>query len=264
MHMAEARTLGLDLIYQRFDSRAGDFDPAQLAALVRRLQAEGYAGVNVTHPFKQAVMPHLDGLSPDARALGAVNTVVFTAQGAIGHNTDWIGWRLGFERTLPKASLKRVVQLGAGGAGSAVAYAALEMGAGLVQIHDLDKARAATLIDTLAARFGADRLVVVEDLEAALAAADGLVNASPVGMLQYPGIPVSPDWLRPPLWVADVVYVPIETELLRQARARGCPVVDGGGMVVFQAAEAFRLFTGLVPDADRMTQGFRRMLLEEA
>jgi shikimate dehydrogenase len=111
----------------------------------------------------------------------------------------------------------------------------------------------------LAARFGAGRAVVVGDLAAEVAAADGLVNCTPVGMAKLPGTPLPVALLRPALWVAEIVYFPLETELLRAARAIGCRTLDGGGMAVFQAVGAFRLFTGLEPDAARMQRHFAAM-----
>jgi shikimate dehydrogenase len=96
-------------------------------------------------------------------------------------------------------------------------------------------------------------------LSKAVAAADGIVNATPVGMAKYPGTPVPTEMLRPDLWVAEIVYFPLETELLRGARARGCRTMSGGGMAVFQAVEAFRLFTGCEPNAERMLHHFREM-----
>ena len=256
LHMAEAKALGFRLTYERFDAAAGDFDPDQLDALLTRLQADGFAGVNVTHPFKQRIMDHLDTLSPDARALGAVNTIVFRDGRRVGYNPDWIGWKRGFERALPDARLGRVVQLGAGGAGSAVAYAALTLGVGHLVLHDVDAGRAAGLCENLRGLFGAARVEVAESLPPAIAAADGLINATPIGMQQYPGTPVDVSLLRPELWVAEIVYVPPETELLKQARRIGCTTVDGVGMVVFQAAVAFELFTGRVPDPERMLRAF--------
>jgi shikimate dehydrogenase len=119
---------------------------------------------------------------------------------------------------------------------------------------DEQEARAAALVMALTRRFGADRARAgsAGDLGELLRAADGLVNATPVGMVAHPGMPVSAASLRPDLWVADVVYRPMETELLRQAKRLGCRTLHGGGMVVFQAADAFRLFTGIEPDAERM------------
>jgi shikimate dehydrogenase len=152
-----------------------------------------------------------------------------------------------------------VVQFGAGGAGAAVAHALLTLGTGEVVLVDSQASRAAELAQALRGRFGAGRARVATDVAAAMAAADGMVNATPLGMAKYPGLAVPPDLLRPDLWVAEIVYFPLETALLREARARGCRTMAGGGMAVFQAVGAFRLFTGREPDAARMLRHFDRM-----
>jgi len=150
----------------------------------------------------------------------------------------------------------RVVQFGAGGAGAAVAYALLTLGAGEVIIIDTDDHRARKLAAALHERFGPGRASTGIPAVEALARADGVVNTTPLGMAKYPGMAVPADLLRPDLWVADIVYFPLETELLCQARARGCRTMSGGGMAVFQAVGAFRLFTGLEPNAERMLRHF--------
>jgi shikimate dehydrogenase len=219
----------------------------------------GFSGLNITYPCKQAVVPLLDQLSPDARALGAVNTVVLKDGQRVGHNTDCSGFAESFRRGLPDVRRDRVVQLGAGGAGAAVAHALLAEGVGRLAISDTDTPRAEALAADLTARFGAGRAVAVGDLVVEVAAADGLVNCTPVGMAKLPGTPLPVALLRPALWVAEIVYFPLETELLRAARAIGCRTLDGGGMAVFQAVGAFRLFTGLEPDAARMQRHFAAM-----
>jgi shikimate dehydrogenase len=216
----------------------------------------GFDGLNVTHPCKQAIIPLLHELSEDARALGAVNTVALRGGRRVGHNTDWWGFAESFRRNLPDARRGHVVQLGAGGAGSAVAHAALMVGTERLTILDTDRARAERVASGLCERFGVGRAVCGHDLEAAMADADGLISATPVGMADYPGLPLPAELLHPGLWVADVVYFPLETALLERARALGCRTLDGGGMAVFQAVEAFRLFTGITPDADRMLRHF--------
>jgi shikimate dehydrogenase len=149
--------------------------------------------------------------------------------------------------------------MGAGGAGAAVAHSLLAEGVGRLAIADTEAGRAGALADALNARFGAGRAVAAEDLAAEMAAADGLVNCTPVGMAKLPGTPLPVALLRPALWVAEIVYFPLETELLRAARAIGCRTLDGGGMAVFQAVGAFRLFTGIEPDAARMLRHFAAM-----
>ncbi|GAA3974956.1 hypothetical protein GCM10023085_66820 [Actinomadura viridis] len=180
--------------------------------------------------------------------------MTFDGDRAIGHNTDWTGFAESFARGLPDAAAHRVVQVGAGGAGAAVAHALLTLGADHLTVIDSRAARAGALAAELASRFGAERAsaATTADLPAALRRADGLVNATPTGMVAHPGLPVPAGLLRPGLWVADVVYRPMRTELLDRARDLGCRTLDGGGMVVFQAAHAFRLFTGLEPDPERM------------
>ncbi len=259
MHEREGAEQGLRLIYRLIDLDVLRLGPEALGELLTAAERMGFSGLNITYPCKQAVLPLLDQLSPDARALGAVNTVVLKDGQRVGHNTDCSGFAESFRRGLPDMRRGRVVQLGAGGAGAAVAHALLAEGVGRLAISDTDIPRAEALAADLAARFGAGRAVAVGDLAAEVAAADGLVNCTPVGMAKLPGTPLPVALLRTALWVAEIVYFPLETELLRTARAIGCRTLDGGGMAVFQAVGAFRLFTGLEPDAARMQRHFAAM-----
>jgi shikimate dehydrogenase len=253
LHEAEGRHHGLDLSYTLIDvDRPGT--PADLGRLLDETQAAGFAGLNVTHPFKQQVVGLLDRLSPQARDIGAVNTVVFRGGRRHGHNTDAYGFGESFRRGLPDAPVARVVQLGAGGAGAACAYAQLDGGVGHLTVIDPDGGRRAALRASLAATFGPDRLTVAapDDLPTAIGSADGLVNASPVGMHAHPGMPLPAGLLRACLWVLDVIYMPVETPLLRAARAVGSRTLGGAAMCAFQAAAAFKLITGRTPDTARM------------
>ncbi|MFE0454388.1 shikimate dehydrogenase [Streptomyces sp. NPDC058914] len=254
LHEREADRQGLRYLYRLLDIDVLGVPPEAVGDLVRAARDLGFDGLNITHPCKQLVIPHLDGLAPQAEALGAVNTVVFTDGGAIGHNTDVTGFAASFARGLPDVPLERVVQLGAGGAGAAVAHATLTLGAGCVTVVDALPERAAALADSLNGHFGAGRAdaATPDGLAGLLAHADGVVHATPTGMAAHPGLPFPAELLHPGLWVAEVVYRPLETELLRTARAVGCAVLDGGGMAVFQAVDAFRLFTGREPDSTRM------------
>jgi shikimate dehydrogenase len=252
MHMREAAAQGIALRYDLFDLAGTDQGFAGLAATLDAAQGAGFAGVNITHPFKQSVMALLDQLSDEARAIGAVNTVVFAAEGRIGYNTDSAGFAEGFERQLAGAPLDRVVQIGAGGAGAATAMAMVNLGVRDLVIVDPQGERAADLVSRLpgsVARAGGD-------LVGELAVASGLINATPIGMEGYPGTPIDTALLRPDLWIADVVYFPLDTALLRAARALGCRTAHGGDMAVFQAARAFDLFTGHRADRERMAANF--------
>lgn len=259
MHEREAAAQGTRAIYRLIDMHELRLGPEALPDLLLAAERMGFNGVNITHPCKQAVVQLLHELSPEARALNAVNTVLLRDGRRIGHNTDWTGFADSFRRFMPDARLERVVQLGAGGAGSAVAYAALMLGVRQLTIIDVDPARAATLAAGLRRRFSDRRIDPETDLTTAVEGADGLINATPMGMQSHPGLPLPAALLRSELWIADVVYFPLETALLRQARALGCRTLDGSGMAVFQAAAAFRLFTGREADPDRMLQHFRSM-----
>jgi len=259
LHEREGAEQGLRLVYRLIDLDALGLGPDALPDLIVAAERMGFAGLNITYPCKQAVLPLLHELSPDAAALRAVNTVVLRGGRRIGHNTDVSGFAEGFRRGLPGVARHRVVQLGAGGAGSAVAHALLAEGVGLLTISDTDPARAVALAHDLSARFGQGRALPCHDLAQTMAQADGVVNCTPVGMAKQPGLPLPAALLRPGLWVAEIVYFPLETELLRTARALGCRTLDGGGMAVFQAVGAFRLFTGLTPDAPRMLRHFAEL-----
>lgn len=259
LHEREGAEQGLRLVYRLVDLDTLGVGAQALPELLTAAERMGFAGLNITYPCKQAVVPLLHDLSPDAQALGAVNTLVLRDGRRIGHNTDCSGFAEGFRRGLPGVARARVVQLGAGGAGAAVAHALLSEGVGRLSIRDIDGARAEALAAGLQARFGAGRAEACADLAAAMAAADGLVNCTPVGMAKLPGLPLPADLLRADLWVAEIVYFPIETALLRAARGLGCRTLDGGGMAVFQAVGAFALFTGIAPDAERMLRHFAAM-----
>ncbi len=259
LHEEEARASGFVCSYQLIDLEQLGVGIEALPQLLDQAQEQGFAGLNITHPCKQMVIPLLDELSDDAAAIGAVNTVVFSSGKRIGHNTDCIGFAESFRRGLPDVAIGNVVLLGAGGAGAAVAHAALNLGVKQLAIYDEARERTAALVANLHARFGLQRAMPVTDLATAMAEADGLIQATPVGMRHYPGLPLPAEFLRPALWVAEIVYFPLETELLKFTRQLGCRTLNGGGMAVFQAAEAFRLFTGVTADAERMLRCFEIM-----
>jgi shikimate dehydrogenase len=256
LHEREADRHGVRYLYEVIDLTALGLAAGDVGELVTAARRLGFRGMNITHPCKQEVLKYLDDLSPEAAELGAVNTVVFDGGRSIGYNTDRHGFAAGLARALPGVPAGRVVLVGAGGAGVAVASAMARSGTRHLTVVDVDLDRARRLAGSLRRHCG----LTVETAPAAtpglLASADGLINATPVGMEGHPGMPVPADLLPASVWVADVVYRPLETELLRAARDRGCRTAGGGGMVVFQAAEAFRLFTGLIPDEERMYRDF--------
>lgn len=260
MQEQEAREQGIRLHYQLIDLAVSGAGVEDLPGLLKAMRIIGFDGFNVTFPCKQAIVPLLDELSEQAHAMGAVNTVVNRNGKLVGHNTDGSGWAWGFRRALPAADLSKVVLLGGGGAGSAIADAALRLGVKQLTVVDLDAARTQALADKLNAQHGAGRVSASTDIAAALVGATGLVHATPTGMDKLPGLPLPEALLRPDLWVSEIVYFPLDTALLKAARARGCATVDGGGMAVGQAVGAFELFTGRQADAARVDAHFRSMV----
>ena len=255
MHQREGARLGMRFTYALVDfDRLGLPDTA-LGEVIAAAEQLGFAGVNVTHPFKQSVIAQLADLSPEAAAIGAVNTVVFDHGRRIGHNTDCWGFAESFHERMGSCPLDHVLQFGAGGGGAAVAHALLELGVDDLALFDTDGSRSAELAQRLAARFGST-VVPVTELQPALARASGIVNTTPIGMDKYPGVPFPAVLLEPRHWVADIIYFPQETELLRLARGMGCRTIAGAGMAVYQAVKAFELFTGVAPDRTAMTLHF--------
>lgn len=239
--------------------------PRALKDVVDSLYTVGFAGVNVTFPFKEEVIRHLDDVSPQAREIGAVNTVVVGADGrTAGYNTDRIGFRRGFEEALgaEAATGKAALLLGGGGAGKAVAWAMLDLGVSRLHIYDKDSARAAALAADVNRISGADVCCAATDPADVADTVAGIVNATPIGMLGYSGMAIDEALIRADHWVADIVYTPLITELIRTARQKGCRTITGAGMCVHQAAEAFHLFTGIKPDARRMTQLFNDLVVK--
>jgi shikimate dehydrogenase len=225
-----------------------------LEDLLAAARTAGFAGVNVTFPFKEAVIPLLDSVSDEARQIGAVNTVVIDATGrATGHNTDRSGFRAAFAEAFGQdaARDKTVLQLGAGGAGRAVAFALMDLGVGSLGIYDRDRERARKLCADLGGRAHA-----LDAPEPAAAEAAGIVNATPIGMQGHPGLPMTPDVVRAGQFVADVIYTPLETAFVKAAQAKGARTMGGAGMCVHQAVRAFELFTGRSADVGRMHRTF--------
>jgi shikimate dehydrogenase len=237
----------------------------KLADVVGGLYATGFSGVNVTFPYKEQVIAHLDEVAEQARQIGAVNTIVIGPDGKkTGHNTDRIGFRIGFEEELGLDAAKgcAALLLGAGGAGKAVAWAMIDLGVQRLYIFDTDAAKAASLAADINRISGSSICQGVSNPAEVADTVAGIVNATPIGMLGFPGMAIDEALIAPSHWVADIVYTPLMTELIQKARQKGCATLTGAGMCVHQAAEAFRLFTGITPDARRMTRLFNDLVVK--
>nr|WP_319515437.1 shikimate dehydrogenase [uncultured Cohaesibacter sp.] len=258
MHMAEAKAQGFLCDYNLLDMDDESRADLSLSDMLDTVEKDGYAGVNVTYPYKMKVIPLLDDLSDNARMVGAVNTVVLKDGKRIGHNTDLWGFAESFRRGLIGAKWDDTLLIGAGGAGVAVAHALVQCGVKQLSIHDMDLERADNLVDHLKKTWPDMAVRAVGDLGQVFAShrPDGVVNATPMGMAKLPGSALPIDYLNEKMWVADIVYFPLETQLLKDARACGCRTLPGSGMAVFQAVRAFELFTGLPADPNRMKETF--------
>ena len=251
MHERAAETLDLRCHYQLIEVAGAGQD--ELRLLLEGILRLGFAGVNVTFPYKEAVVDLLDELSPGAALIGAVNTVVLRDGRLIGHNTDTTGFARAITHLVTASSHGPVALIGAGGVGKAIAFALVGLGVANLRIFDREHAKAAKLAAQLD---GHAKASVTDSVEEALRGVVGVVNGSPVGMLPSLDTPVPDKLLHAGLWVADAVYSPLWTPLLTAAKAKGATVMTGRELAIYQAADAFELFTGLVPSIAEMGIAF--------
>src|SRR5947209_6708883 len=257
MHEAAADALGVRAHYRLIDVPGAD--QAKLKAMLEGVRLLGFSGVNVTFPYKEAVIPLLDVLAPGAAAIGTANTVVVREGKLTGHNTDATGFAAAFKAMLGNPGEAPVALIGAGGVGRAIGFAMAELGARSLRIVDSDGSKARALAGRLNDRMQTE---VCESVAQALDGAGGLINGSPIGMLPNRESPVPADLLNPGLFVADAVYTPLWTPLLQAARAKGCRVMTGRELCIHQAADAFRLFTGLEPSRERIGEAFDAVIVK--
>ncbi|AEC51236.1 shikimate 5-dehydrogenase [Pyrococcus sp. NA2] len=243
MHNALFEKYNINAVYLAFEVELGRLRDAIMGA-----KALGIMGLNVTMPHKVEVTKFLDELSDEAREIGSVNTIANEDGRLVGYNTDGIGARKALER-VTEVEGSKVLILGAGGAGRAIAYELSKVAEVVVLNRTLEKAKELE-------KFGVkgDSL---EELPYYIEWADILINATSVGMGEERSI-VPKNLLRPSLVVMDIVYKPLLTRLLRDARSMGCVTVDGLWMLVYQGAESFKIWTGVEVDVEFM----RRVALE--
>lgn len=251
MHEAAAEALGVRCHYQLIEVDGAD--QATLRALLDGVRRLGFAGVNVTFPYKEAVLLLLDEISPRARDIGAVNTVVVREGRLVGYNTDTSGFERAIRDLVRSSGHGAVALIGAGGVGKAIAFALASLGVAELRIFDTDRVKAAQLVRQLEGRLAARTTDRIEDAVDGVA---GLINGTPIGMLPDRGMPVHESLLQSAMWVADAVYTPLWTPLLTAAKAKGAAVMSGRDLAVFQAADAFELFTGLKPQVSAIGDAF--------
>ena len=252
---AAARAAGFEAHYHLIEvAGAGRDDLVAMLDGIRRL---GFAGINVTFPYKEAVVPLLDALAPEAEAIGAVNTIVVENGRLTGHNTDASGFAAAYRELRRDDGDAPVAIIGAGGVGKAIAYALAGCGVKRLRLFDVDPDKAQALVRLLGSHA---EITIAPDVEAAVTGAAGIVNGSPVGMLPDRGTPVPARLIHGSQWVADAVYHPLWTPLLKAAQEAGATVMTGRELSLKQALDAFRLFTGAEPNEDAMAEAFDRVL----
>lgn len=259
MHEQAADALGMRCHYQLIEVAGAGRE--ELRALLEGVRRLGFAGVNVTFPYKEAVIDLLDELSPGAVAVGAVNAIVVRDGRLVGHNTDTTGFARAVRDLVTNSAHGTVGVIGAGGVGKAIACALAGLGVSEIRIFDTDRAKADHLAALLRAYNG---IVVVDRVEDTLRGAVGLVNATPVGMLPSRDTPIPDALLHDGLWVADAVYTPLWTPLLIAAKAKHARVMTGRELAIYQAADAFELFTGHAPSISVMGNAFDGVMAKAA
>ncbi len=259
MHNASIKALGLD---GQYEYSKLDVPPGELMARLAQLPSEGYAGVNLTIPLKEVAFQGLEKLADSARILGAVNTVEFTANGMIGHNTDGYGFLKALEEAFGKATEgDHVFVLGCGGAGRAVALMAALNGAKALTLADVDAVRVANL--TAEIKRIAPQVEIFQTLEksqqiSACREADLVIQASPVGMKKDDPSLLPPEAFRAGQRAFDLIYMYPETAFLSTAKSAGAQIANGLGMLLHQGARAFKIWTGLDPDVEAMRDALEK------
>ena len=259
MHNASIRSLGLE---GQYEYGKLDVAPADLMARLAQLPSEGYAGVNLTIPLKEVACKGLANLADSARVLGAVNTVEFTADGLVGHNTDGYGFLKALDEAFGRTvEGDHVFVLGCGGAGRAAALMTALNGAQSVTLADVDAARIETLsaeIGQLAPEVGIFHCLEKNKQVELCREADLVVQASPVGMKKEDPSLLPPEAFRAGQRVFDLIYMYPETACLRAAKASGAQIANGLGMLLHQGARAFTIWTGINPDVSAMRNALEK------
>lgn len=250
LHVLAGRLCDLAVSYELFDLNTLGADTFEQA--LERTAERGLHGVNVTHPVKERTAKLVTVPDPAMRQIGAVNTVRFADR--TGHNTDYSGFTKAYHNRFGNARPGKVLMLGAGGVGKAVAFALLQLGADTaLHVVDMNRAKAAALVGELEKAGLKAYVHDVSDLPE-LAAVDGLINCTPLGMVQYPGSALPKHLIGGQRWAFDAVYTPLETEFMLDARKAGLEILSGYELFFYQGVDAFEVFTGQRVDETRLRQ----------
>ncbi|MBZ9557802.1 MULTISPECIES: shikimate dehydrogenase [unclassified Modicisalibacter] len=246
LHVRLGELTGIPASYDLFDTLVTPI--ASLDSQVHDVMTAGYRGVNVTFPYKEEAVRLATRVGEGARLVGAANTLVFQNGEIRAENTDFTGFINGYRATVGERRPGRVLLIGTGGVGKAVAFGLGKLGAEEVRLMDLDGDKAERLARELVDAGFPASAVAPEALETTAAHCDGLVNCTPIGHEKSPGCPLPASLIRADQWIFDAVYVPAVTEFIAAARAAGAQVISGVSLFVFQGVDAFKVFC---EDADK-------------
>lgn len=240
LHHLAGGIAGLSVSYDRLVPRALGLDFDGVFAMARD---GGFRGLNITYPYKETAFARVAVRDTLVQAIGAVNTVVFEAGGPLGYNTDYTGFVAAYRGAMGQTPPGIVCMIGTGGAGRAVAFGLVALGAAAIRLVDLDGAKAQALARALRNASPDTDISVFTSAEAAAEGAGGLINCTPVGMVGYAGTPLPAQAMREAAWAFDAVYTPIETQFLRDASAAGLRIISGYELFFGQGVDAWRIFT---------------------
>ena len=249
LHLTAGELTGQGVRYDRLVPAELDCD---FDTLFDRCRDQGYRGLNITYPYKERVCDKVQASEPLIEAIGAVNTVRFSAQGAISYNTDYSGFIAAYESVRGKAAPGVTTLIGSGGVGRAIAFGLGTLGASEIRIFDRQIDKAHGLADDLRAQFPNLTPVVATSIEEACDGAQGLVNGTPIGMVGYEGTPVPAPFLAGAIWVFDAVYTPLVTQFLADAQTAGLEIISGWELFFWQGRHAWSIFSDLDVDTPEL------------
>lgn len=249
LHRLAGAQAGLAVTYDRLVPAALGLDFGQV---LQKAAQDRLRGVNITYPYKERVVAEVTLTDPVLAAIGAVNTVIFTDHGWIGHNTDYTGFKAAYRRVRGDNPPGVTLMIGTGGVGRAVAFGLADLGAQALRLVDRDRAKAARLADDLALAFPALAVSLGDTAAQAAKGADGLINCTPVGMVGQAGTPLEAGAMTGASWAFDAVYTPQDTQFLRDAAQAGLAILSGWELFFHQGLQAWQHFSGQPADSDAL------------
>jgi shikimate dehydrogenase len=249
LHRFSGQQFGVDVTYDLLVPRNRK---QSCENILDACKANGYHGLNITYPYKKLVSEKVQVPDPIVRAMGAVNTVIFTPDRMLGFNTDYSGFKAAYSaaRGIHKPGI--VTMVGAGGVGRALAFGLADLNAAVIRLIDRDDEQAHALATAVMTANPDITVEIWDDIGAAMVGANGLINATPVGMNGYPGSVFDPAMIAEADWAFDAVYTPRDTEFLTNAAAAGLDIISGWELFFFQGVDAWKLFYGQEVDQSKL------------